>query len=108
MARVDIAAILAETGLPVVYYEWPDGATPTFPCLRYVYEGDSSFDADNKHYRKFDSWSVTLVSEWKDDAAEATLESVLESHGIVYQKLGDVRVESEKLTQVEYVFSYEH
>ena len=108
MARSEIAAILAETGLPVVYYQWPNGAIPQFPCLRYVYDGDSSFNADNMHYKKFDSWSVTLVSEWKDDASEQALENALESHGIVYQKFGDVRVESENLTQVEYAFSFQH
>ena len=108
MARADIAAILAETGLPVVYYQWPDGANPQFPCLRYVYDGDASFNADNEHYRKFDLWSVTLVSGWKDDVAEETLERVLESHGIVYSKSGDVRVESENLTQIEYTFSFQH
>ena len=106
MARAEIAAILAEAGLPVVYHEWPDGSEPKFPCIRYVYDGDGSFMADNTVYRKVDRWSATLVSDWKDDASEAAVESALESHGIVYSKSADVRVDSEKLTQVEYTFSY--
>ena len=108
MARAEVAAILAETNLPVVYHQWPDGAVPVFPCLRYVYDGDSSFNADNTRYKKIDSWSVTLVSEWKDETSEELLEGVFESHGIAYTKLGDVRVESENLTQVEYTFDYQH
>ena len=105
MARRDAAAMLAETGLPVVYQCWPDGSTPSFPCIRYAYEGDASFFADDTRYRKVDRWSATLVSEWKDDASEELLEQALERHGVPYEKSGDAYVRSERLNHVEYSFA---
>ena len=104
MAREQVAAMLAETGLPVVYYCWPDGMEPTFPCIRYVYAGDASFHADDHRYVKVDAWSATLVSEWKDDASEAAIEAALDAHGVPFSKSGDVYVRSERLMQVEYGF----
>lgn len=108
MARAEVAAMLREAGYPVVYYAWPDGSAPAFPCIRYVYEGDASLMADNTRYKKVDEWTATLVSERKADAAEEALEAVLEAHGVAFGKEGDYRVESEKLTQVDYTFRFPH
>lgn len=104
MARRDIAAVLASTGLPVVYREWPDGSTPTFPCIRYASEGSGDFVADDSNYLKVDKWSATLVSEWKDDDSEELVESALASAGIVYSKSADYFSERERLNHVEYTF----
>lgn len=104
MARSDAAALLASTGLPVVYYQWPDGSTPTFPCIRYVSEGSNDLHADNMAYAKFDKWSATLVSERKDDASEALIEATLDDAGVTYSRLGDTWITEESLMQVEYEF----
>ena len=104
MARSDAAAMLAETGLPVVYWKWPAGSTPTFPCIRYAYGGDASFMADNGRYLKVDRWSATLVSEWKDDASEDAIEGVFEEHGIIFSKDGDYFSDEDSLNHVTYGF----
>ena len=106
MARADTAAILAESGMPVVYHKWPAGSEATFPCVRYVYSGDASFRADDGRYWKRDRWSATLVSEWKDDNSEAALEAVFESHGIQFTKAGDYFADG--LCHVEYSFRLSH
>lgn len=104
MARNEIAAVLASTGLPVVYYKWPDGSEPSFPCIRYVSEGSDDLMADDSNYLKVDRWSATLVSEWKDDASEELVEAALSGAGIAYSKGADYYADSERLNHVEYTF----
>ena len=104
MSRSDVAAALAQAGMPVVYYKWPEGAEPTFPCIRYVSLGSNDLYADNRSYGKVDRWSATLVSEWKDDASEAALEAALDGAGIAYAKQPDYYADSERLNHVEYRF----
>lgn len=105
MARQDAANLLASAGLPVVYYRWPEGSTPEFPCIRYIYAGDAGFRADDGEYAPADAWSATLVSEWKDDASEAAIEAAFAAAGVIATKHGDVYVQSERLNQVEYTFT---
>lgn len=104
MAREDVAAILASTGYPIVYYKWPDGSEPTFPCIRYVYDGDASFRADDINHFPVDRWSATLVTSWKDEDAEAALEEAFAAAGVIAAKYGDYYDKDEKLNHVEYSF----
>lgn len=104
MSRSDCAALLRSTGLPVVFYQWPDGSEPEFPCIRYVDEGRNDFVADGRNYFKRENWSATLVSERKDDASEAAIEAALESAGVVYSKGETAHIAAERLFQVEYTF----
>ena len=97
--------MLAGAGLPVVYWKWPDGSTPTFPCIRYSAKGDADLMADNGNYAKRGKWSAILVSEWKDDAAESALESALESAGVPYSKSADWYSDEARLNHVEYTFT---
>ena len=104
MARSDAATLLATTGLPVVYDSWPDGSTPTFPCIRYVQDASNDFYADDAHYCKVDAWSAFLVSESKDDTSEAAIESAFDEAGVAYARLGEYDAEAERLHHVEYAF----
>ena len=105
MSRAEAAAVLRAAGLPVVFYQWPDGAEPVFPCIRYADEGRADFAADGANYFKREHYSATLVSERKDDASEAALEAALEAAGVVYSKGPTTHVPAEGLYQVEYTFT---
>lgn len=104
MARSDAAALLASTGLPVVYGAWPAGATPEFPCIRYIRAGANDLHADNARYLKVDIWRATLVSERKDDASEAAIEAAFEAAGVIPMTSEDYSSEAERLWQVDYEF----
>lgn len=104
MSRKDAAAILNQTGMPVVFYQWPDGSTPQFPCIRYADEGRRDFLADGINYFKRTYYSAILVSERKDDAAEQALEDAFDAAGVIYSKGETIYVSAEKLFQVEYTF----
>ena len=105
MSRADAASLLRATGLPVVFYQWPDGATPQFPCIRYVDEGRQDFVADGRNYFKRTRFSATLVSERKDDNSEAAIEAAFDLAGVVYAKAETVYIADERLFQVEYSFT---
>ena len=105
MARRDCADLLASTGLPVVYWKWPDGSTPIYPCIRYASDGMAAFRADDGLYVKADRWTATLVSEWKDDASEGLVEAALEAAGVDYAKSADYYDDASRLNHVEYVFA---
>lgn len=105
MDRSDIAALLASAGMPVVYWKWPDGSTPAFPCIRYSEKRAGDFIADNRNYVRIRRWSAIIVSEWKDDAAEAALEAALDAAGIAYDKSADWYSDESRLNHVEYTFS---
>lgn len=104
MARSDAAALLASTGLPIVYSRWPVGVEPTYPYIRYIRDGANDFNADNTKYWKVDVWTATLVSERKDDASEQAIEAAFEAAGIAYDPMGDYPVDSERLHQADYRF----
>ena len=103
--RRKAASLLREANIPVVFYQWPDGSDPQFPCIRYVDAGRDDFIADGKNYFKKSFWRATLITESKDDATEAALESVFEAKGIVYSKGDTVYVRDERLFQVDYTFT---
>ena len=104
MARQDAAALLASTGLPVVYDRWPDGATPTFPCIRYMHAGEANMRCDNGDYFRVDEWDAYLITEWKDDATEALLEGAFEDAGIVPSRFEDEYDRDERLYTASWRF----
>lgn len=102
MARSDMAAIIADAGLPAVYHQWPDGSTPAFPCVRYVKSGENNVNADNAKYFCVDEFDVFLVSEWKDEASEQALEAAFERAGLMLDMLDESYNRAERLYTVMY------
>ena len=87
--------ILSEMALPFAYDHFAEGESPNPPFICYLLPGSDNFSADGRVYYKI-----------KDPALEATLEAVLDEHGIFYNKT-EVWIESEKLYEVLYTFEME-
>lgn len=104
MSREKAASILRAAGMPLVYDRWPDGATPSYPCVRYIEGRRGDMCADDGHYLNVHQWEAYLVTEGKDGEAETALETALEESGAPWARLADAPVASEKLYQVEYDF----
>lgn len=103
MSREKVAAILAETGLPVVYNKSPEGYIPTYPYIRYIEDERADFCADNTHFCNIETWQAFLVSETKNDSAQEKLESALSS-STEWSKTVELNLDTENLYQVEYDF----
>lgn len=105
MARSDVAAVCRATGLPFAYRVFPDGyGEIPYPHLRYQRSGADYLHADDRAYAKADEWSILLVSETKDDAAEAAVEAAMDAAGIAYSAPYEDYIDEERLWQVTWDF----
>ena len=92
--------ILSEMALPFAYDHFSEGELPNPPFICYLLPGSDNF------YYKINEVRIELYCGSKDPALEATLEAVLDEHGIFYNKT-EVWIESEKLYEVLYTFEME-
>lgn len=97
----EIAAIVAETGLPFAYHHFSEGESPDPPFLLFLSPGESNFSADNVVYDSFKQIDIELYTDKKQPEQEEKIEAVLDAHEIFYTKL-ETWIESEKLYEVLY------
>lgn len=102
----DLLRLLEETGIPFAYDHFAEGESPDPPFICYILPQSDNFSADGKVYLKVSSVNIELYTDSKDLAVEQTLEAVLDTHGIFYDKT-EVWIESEKLYEVLYSFEME-
>ena len=102
----DLIRLLEETGIPFAYDHFAEGESPDPPFICYLLPQSDNFSADGKVYLKVSSVNIELYTDSKDLAVEQTLEAVLDTHGIFYDKT-EVWIESEKLYEVLYSFEME-
>ena len=69
--------------------------------LTYLLPGTDNFAADGRVYLKINEGHIELYTDFKDLSAEQKVETVLDSHGIFFDRL-ETWVESEKMYEVLY------
>ena len=106
MTLEELAGMLEKTGFPFAYDHFAEGESPDPPFICYLLPQSDNFSADGKVYLKVSSVNIELYTDSKDLAVEQTLEAVLDTHGIFYDKT-EVWIESEKLYEVLYSFEME-
>ena len=99
MTYPEVKTLLETTGLPVVYYQWPDGHAPDPPYIVFYFPGDNDFIGDNSNYQKIRELTVELYTDCKDFALEETVEEVMS--GLVYSRY-ETYIDSERMYQVVY------
>ena len=93
--------IMEETGLPYAYDHYAEGESPDPPFLCFLFPGSNNFAADDGVYFKVSEVSIELYTERKDPPLELHIETVLDRHGVFYDK-SEVWIESERLFEVRY------
>lgn len=78
--------ILSEMALPFAYDHFAEGESPNPPFICYLLPGSDNFSADGRVYYKLNEVNIELYCDSKDPALEATLEAVLDEHGIFITK----------------------
>jgi len=101
-----IAEILKKIGLPFAYDHFAEGESPDPPFICYLIPNSDNFSADGKVYYKINEIHIELYTDCKDLSAEQQVETVLDEHGIFYEK-NEVWIESENLYEVLYTFEME-
>lgn len=99
----DLIRLMEETGLPFAYDHFAEGEAVDPPFITFLLPSSDNFSADGTAYLKIDVVHIELYTDEKNPATERTVETVLNRHGIFYDK-SEVWIESEKLYEVLYSF----
>ena len=102
----ELLTIVQEIGLPNAYDHFAEGESPDPPFLVFLFPSSDNFAADGRVYQKIDTLHIELYTDIKDLSAEQQVETVLDQHGIFYDKT-EVWIESERLYEVLYSFEME-
>lgn len=102
----ELTALLKELGIPFAYDHFAEGESPQPPFLCYLLPESRNFAADGRVYHKITEVRLELYTDYKDLTSERSVESVLDAHGIFYDK-SETWIESEKLYEVLFTFEME-
>lgn len=95
MTLVELKQLLDQTGYPVTYSHFNNGA-PSVPYICYLFVDSENFFADNTVFSEGANIDIELYTSKKDLAAEKKLKDVLLANGITFEQ-NEVYIESEKL-----------
>lgn len=98
-----LLTMLKEMNIPFAYDHFAEGESPSPPFICYLLPGTDNFSADGRVYLKVNQINIELYTDYKDLSVESKVETVLDSHGIFYDR-SEVWIESEKLYEVLYQF----
>lgn len=96
-----IVEMLEEAGLPLAYDHFAEGESPDPPFLVFLFPSSDNFSADGIVYQRIDALHVELYTDGKQPDVEKRLETVLDRHGIFYEKT-EVWIDTERLYEVLY------
>ncbi len=102
----ELISIMEGTGLPFAYDHFAEGESPSPPFLCFLCTKSNNFGADGGVYFKADEVNIELYTDRKDPELEQRIETVLDEHGVFYNKT-EVWIESERLYEVLYSFEKE-
>lgn len=91
---------LQSTGLPCAYSHFKTKQKP--PYLVYIGSGQDTFDADNTHYWRQNTYQVEYYFTEKSETNEAAIEEALLASGFNYDKSEDVYIEEEGVFVIYY------
>ena len=98
--------LMAEIDIPSAYDHFAEGESPDPPFITYLLPGSDNFAADGKVFFRITEVHIELYTDEKNPEVEALVETVLDAHGIFYDKT-EVWINSEKLYEVLYSFETE-
>lgn len=99
----DLMDLLSEMGLPFAYDHFAEGESPEPPFITFLIPASDNFSADGIVYLRVDVVHIELYTDEKNPETEELVETVLDDHGIFYDKT-EVWIESERLYEVLYSF----
>lgn len=102
MSYQEIATMISSIGLPYAYDLFPNNIAPEPPYIVFNYPQSNDFGADNINYVSIDLLNIELYTANKDFATEQSVEAVLKSNGLFYEK-SEAYIRQENLFQISYV-----
>lgn len=91
---------LQNTGLPCAYSHFKTAQEP--PYIVYIGNGQDTFQADNTHYYKKNTYQVEYYYTIKNEENESAIETALLDNGYLYEKSEDIYIEEEGVFVIYY------
>ena len=101
MTYQDVATMIASLNIPFAYYQFPNGTEQACPFICFFFENSNDLAADNTNYQRIRSLSIELYTDNKDFALEESVESLLNSNGLVYTR-EESYLDSERMYMVTF------
>lgn len=95
-----IFQVLQSTGLPCAYSHFKKKQSP--PYIVYIGNGQDTFQADNTHYWKQNTYQVEYYFTTKNEQNEEAIETALLDNGFLYEKSEDIYIEEEEVFVIYY------
>lgn len=97
---MSIYQVLQSTGLPCAYSHFKKKQSP--PYIVYIGNGQNTFQADDTHYWKQNSYQIEYYFTTKNESNEEAIESALLENGFLYEKSEDIYIEDEDVFVIYY------
>ena len=97
---MSIYQVLQSTGLPCAYSHFKKKQSP--PYIVYIGNGQDTFQADDTHYWKQNTYQVEYYFTTKNESNEEAIETALVDNGFLYEKSEDVYIEDEGVFVIYY------
>lgn len=91
---------LQSTGLPCAYSHFKKKQSP--PYIVYIGNGQDTFQADNTHYWKQNTYQVEYYFTTKNEQNEEAIETALLDNDFLYEKSEDIYIEEEEVFVIYY------
>jgi len=101
MTYKEVATMINSIGIPYAYYQFPDGTGQACPFICFFFSDSNDLAADDTNYQKIRTLNIELYTDNKDFALEETVETVLNSNGLVYDR-SESYLDSERMFMVVY------
>lgn len=101
MTYKEVATMINSIGIPYAYYQFPDGTAQACPFICFFFSDSKDLAAENTNYKKIRTLNIELYTDNKDFTLEETVETVLNSNGLVYDR-SESYLDSERMFMVVY------
>ncbi len=101
MTYRQVATMINSIGIPYAYYQFPDGTGQACPFICFFFSDSNDLAADGTNYQKIRTLNIELYTDNKDFSLEETVETVLNSNGLVYDR-SESYLDSERMFMVVY------
>ena len=93
--------MIAGLNIPYAYYQFPNGTEQACPFICFFFSNSNDLAADNTNYQRIRTLSIELYTDNKDFALEESVESLLNSNGLVYTR-EETYLDSERMYMVTF------
>lgn len=104
MTTQDIAAMIAEIGVPYAYREFTKATAQPPPFVCFFLDGSDNFDADDKAYQHVETLIVELYTDAKDFTLEERCEAVFDAHDLPWERQ-EIYLGDEQMSETIYSLS---